>query len=308
MAGHGEARWAEAGHGTARLGKARRGKAWLGAAAPGGARRGWAGRGVAVGGSDVTDRPTRRIDRGRGHYYLLDGERADGVTWIRDSGVPKPGLIKWAAEQTAGYAIDRWDELADMKPSERLKKLTGARFETLERAGVRGTAVHKFALRLVAGEELEVPEELVGHVDAYLAFVREWAPEEILVEVPVFQRRYRYGGTVDLVARLADGLVWLLDWKTSAGGVYPESALQLAGYRYADFYLGADGEELPMPEVDRCGCVWLRADGYDLIPVEADEEAWRTFLYAQEVAHFTQEPRERFVGEAIRPPALEAVA
>jgi hypothetical protein len=256
----------------------------------------------------MSDRPTRRLDRGRGHTYILDGDRADGVTWILSGGVPKPALINWAATTTAGYAVDHWDELAELSPSARLRTLEKSRFQVSTEATVRGTDVHKLAHRLAAGETVDVPEPLIGHVDAYLRFVEEWQPEELLVEAIVANRKYRYMGTLDLVARLVDGLVWLLDWKTTGSGIYPESALQLAGYRNAEFYLGPQGEELPLPAVERTGCVWLRADGYDLVPVETDPHVWRTFLYAQQVAHFTDEPRERYVGEALTPPASKEAA
>lgn len=114
-------------------------------------------------------------------------------------------------------------------------------------------------------------------------------------------------GTLDLVAELADGSLWLLDWKTGASGIFPESALQLAAYQRAEHYIGPDGEEKPMPQVDRCGCVWLRADGYDLVPVDTDDNTFRTFLYAQQVARFAKAPRETYVHEALTPPVQEAV-
>ena len=250
---------------------------------------------------------TRRINRGRGHSYLLDGERADGVTWIVSNGVPKPALIDWAARTTAGYAIDHWDELAELKASERLRKLEKARWAETDTAAVRGTNVHSLAQQLAAGEEVDVPEHLVGHVDAYLSFARDWEPEEIIVESVVAHRRYRYMGTLDLIARLATGETWLLDWKTAGSGIWPESALQLSAYRNADFYLDDQGNEQPMPTVDRTGCVWLRADGYDLIPVDTSPTTFRTFLYAQQVARFTDAPRETYVLEALRS-AKEAAA
>ena len=246
--------------------------------------------------------PTRRVDRGRGHTYLLDGEKAPGVTTIVREGIPKPAFINKAAETTAGYAIDHWDELTELPVSMRMKALMGARWEALRKASTRGTDVHKLAHRLAAGEEVDVPEPLEGFVDAYLRFTEEWQPVELLVEVVVLNRRHRYMGTLDLIAGLADGKRWLLDWKTTASGVWPESALQLAGYRYAESYIDGSGEEQPMLEVDAAGVVWLRADGYDLVPVETGPDVFRKFLYAQQVAAFTGLPREALIGEALQPP------
>ena len=195
----------------------------------------------------MTVAATRRIDRGRGHTYLLDGQKADGVTWVTDNGVAKRALIDWAANTTAGYAIDHWDELGELPLSERLTTLQKSRYASFRAAGIRGTDVHQLAQQLAHGEEVDVPEELVGHVDAYLAFVRDWEPEELIVEAVVGNRKHGYMGTLDLVAHLADGQTWLLDWKTGGKGIYPESALQLAAYRHAEFhlYLGGRGATRP---------------------------------------------------------------
>ena len=250
--------------------------------------------------------PTRRVDRGRGHVYFLDGPKADGVTWILDKGVPKPALVPWAANTTADYATDHWDELAEMRPSERNAVLRRARWEATDKAARRGSEVHDFARRLAEGQELDIPEELIGHVDSYLRFANEWLEQELITEATVGNRKWRYMGTLDLIAGLADGKVWLLDWKTGGKGIYPEAALQLAAYANAEFILNPDGSERPMPKVDAAGCVWLRADGYDLIPVTADEEAFRTFLYAMQVARFTQSPTEDYIGEALAPPERTA--
>jgi hypothetical protein len=251
---------------------------------------------------------TRRINRGRGHTYLLDGDQADGVTAIVGDGVPKRALIDWAARTTAGYAVDHWDELAQASPSERLRTLEKARFADLRAAGARGTDIHSLAVQLQAGQEVDVPEPLLGHVDAYLEFTNDWQPQELVVETVILNRKHRYMGTLDLIAELADQQTWLLDWKTTGSGIWSESALQLAAYRNAESFVTAEGTELAMPEVDRCGCVWLRADGYDLIPVDAGPDTFRMFLYAQQMAHFTRAQREQYIHEALQPPGKEEAA
>jgi hypothetical protein len=245
---------------------------------------------------------TKRIDRGRGHSYLLDGAEVDGVTTIINGGVPKPALINWAARETAGYAVDHWDELATLGLAERLRRLEKARFETVKGAAIRGTDIHTHALALARGQEVDVPDHLVGHVDAYLRFTEDWRPEELLTEAIVGNRRYRYMGTLDTIAFLADGATWLLDWKTSASGIYPENALQLNAYQHAEFYLDETGAEKPLPRIDRLGCVWLRADGYDLVPVTQSPDVFRTFLYAQQIARFTGANRSSYVGETLTAP------
>lgn len=253
----------------------------------------------------MTTSPTRRIDRGRSHSYLLDGEKADSVTWVISNGIAKPALIGWAANTTRDYAVDHWDELSAASPTERIKRLTGARFEELNAASGRGTDIHKLALSLAYGEEVEVPEPLEGHVDAYLRFIEEWRPEELLAETICGNRKYRYMGTFDLIAKIG-GFTWLLDFKTTKSGIYPETALQLAAYAHAEFILDGDGAESAMPEIHRAGGIWLRADGYELVPVDISEATFRTFLYAQQMAYFVTGDRGLYVGEALPAPEIAA--
>ena len=237
--------------------------------------------------------PTRRVEHGSSHRYFLDGYAVKGVTTIRDAGVPKPALIDWAARETAGYAVDHWDELAELTPSARLRLLDRARFEGRDSAAGRGTDVHALVARLARGEAIEPGDALVGLVDAYLRFADDWIVDDLLVEAIVANRRCQYMGTLDLIADLVDGRRWLLDFKTGSG-VYSETELQLAAYRYAEFYVDPEtGEERPLPEVDATGAVWLREDGYDLLDVEADEAAFAVFRHAQQVAKWSWAAKDR---------------
>ena len=255
-------------------------------------------------------RPTRRVNHADGHIYFLDGSKTDGVTGILKAGVPM-NLEDWAARETAGYAIDFWEELAELKPSERYETLKRARFETRDSAAVRGTEIHKLVWRLARGERPEVRAELEPYVDAYLRFADEdWEVEELLVEAVVGHRAARYMGTLDVIAKLADGRRWILDFKTGRA-IYPESALQLAAYRYAEWYIGPDGDELELPAVDAAGVVHLRDDGYSLFEVAADEDAFKLFRHARKVAYFSGAERADYIGEPLTPPSsrrLEAVS
>lgn len=257
-------------------------------------------------------RPIRRRNHGRGHSYVdARGVKIAGVTRILDEGKPNQGLIKWAAESTAAYAVDRWDELSELKPSERLKRLMGARFEDRDAAANRGTQVHKLAERLVAGQEVTVPDELAGHVESYVRFLDEWDVQPVEVEFVVVSYRYGWAGTGDLIADLVDPedpaarVRWGLDIKTGRSGIFGETAWQLAGYLLgADAIVDPDGTERPIPEVDRYGAVHVRADGYDLFPLEVGPEQLRELRYIQQVAKAVERSFE-YVGEPLRPPVRQ---
>jgi hypothetical protein len=245
---------------------------------------------------------TKRIDGGRGHWYKLDGQKVDGVTTIIGDGVPKPALTSWAAREVATFAADNLDTLASLDRESRIDLLKGAPYRERDRAARRGTEVHGLAEKIIGGAEVDVPDELVGHVDAYLRFLEEWEPRNELVERVVGHRAHRWLGTLDMIADLNDGNRWLLDIKTTRSGVFGEVALQLAAYRHAEFYLDDHGAEQPMPTVDAAGVIWVRADGYDLVPVQAGPDIYRTFRYVQQVAHFTRSARD-LVGDVLTPGA-----
>jgi PD-(D/E)XK nuclease superfamily protein len=251
----------------------------------------------------------RRVKRGSGHSYTLDGEPLPGVTSVLRDGVPKNNLTGWAARSVAGYALDHWDDLAGKGSAERLRELERAPWAERDAAAARGRDVHDYAARLAGGEEIDVPEHLVGHVDSYLQFVEDWRVTEVAVEVPVVNRRWKYGGTLDLLATFADDPhVVVIDWKTGASGVWPETALQCAAYAHAEHMLNGDGSESPLPPIVGGFGVWLRADGYDLLPLNITDDVFRVFLYAMQVAAFTNSERSDYVRAALTPPArLQAV-
>lgn len=240
--------------------------------------------------------PIRRKDTAKGHYYVdSTGQRVPGVTTIIGDGIPKPALINWAANATAEAAIDQWDDLAGLAPAQRLKRLQGARYESKDAAAKRGIDVHGYAEQLLAGKAVQVPEELAGHVEAYARFLDEFKVEPLHVEFSCVSYRWGYAGTADLCGwhTLPDrGRVLALDdLKTSRSGIFGETALQLAAYRYADKWI-VNGEELDPPEVDFCFGIHVRGDGYDLIPVEAGEAEFKDFLYAMRVGGFVSRSRD----------------
>jgi hypothetical protein len=247
----------------------------------------------------------KRRNYGRGHAYYLGDRKLDGVTTLISGGLPKPALVKWAANTAADLAVDEWDQLAELPVSERRKRIANAPDAKRNAAAVRGTRIHALADKLANNEEVAVPDELAGHVESCVRFLDEWDAQTVCTEAPVYHEKYLYAGTLDLIADLGDER-WLLDFKTSASGAYGDTAFQLAAYRYATHILNdQDASGVPMAArmspVDRCGVIWLRADGYDLYEYTANEDVWRQFLYIQQVAKAAAESRD-YKGDALTPP------
>ena len=232
--------------------------------------------------------PARRIDKmafGKPTHYYEDanGKRIPGVTTILNEGLPKPALINWAANATAEAAVNRWDELTDMGPADRLKILKAARYEDRDAAAKRGTEVHALAEKLMLGREVKVPDELRGHVESYVKFLDEWNPEPVLTEVTVVNYSIGYAGSLDMIARLGNGSVFLGDIKTNRSGIYGDVALQLAAYRYAEYIVTPSGEAR-MPEVEATYAIHVRADGYSVIPIETGPTVFDDFRRVAAVA------------------------
>jgi hypothetical protein len=247
----------------------------------------------------------QKINAGRGHWYKVDGVKADGVTTLIGDGMPKPALIGWAANTTAAYAVDHWDDLSADAPSKRLETLKRARYMELDTAARRGTEVHGLAERLSHGEEIDVPEELAGHVESAIRFLDEWNPKVVATETVVASRKWRYAGTFDLLAELPDGRRALMDYKTSRSGIFGETALQLGAYANADAYLDADGKEFPMADLGiDCGmAVWIRADGYDVYEVDL-EQGFKIFQHVAWVARQAKGMKDALISQALLVPGV----
>jgi hypothetical protein len=256
----------------------------------------------------------KRTNRGRGHSYKLDGRPVPGVTTLISSGLPKPALAYWSARTVAEYVADADDDtLAALRTLGRdgmVKALKEVPWTGRDTAAVRGTKVHRYAERIVNGERVPEDDDTLpvwGYIESCVRFLDDWRAAPVLTETVVGSRRHRYAGTLDLVADLPDGRRALMDYKTSNSGVWPEAALQLAAYRHADFYLGSDGSEVAMKELGiNCAyAVWLRADGYDVIPLATSERVFEAFLNIATVARQVTAMHE-WVGEAERWHAVAA--
>lgn len=245
----------------------------------------------------------QRRNYGSGHGYLLDGKKIDGVTTVIGDGLPKPALINWAAVTTAEAAVDQWEELSQLGPATRLKRLKRARFEVVKEASMRGTEIHTLGDKLSRGEEVDAGKHL-GEVEAYARFLDEWDVEILATEAPCASTRYMYAGTLDSIAiirglalvpeyaHLSEAAV-LLDLKTGRG-VYNDTSLQLVAYGESDIWQpnGPESEE-PMPEIGGLFIAHILPDAVRLIPVLGDRAALLTqFRYLQMTKRWVDESKD----------------
>lgn len=242
----------------------------------------------------------RRINRGRGHSYTLDGKPVQGVTTILSKALPKPALTAWAAREVAEFVAGRREILTRLTDQELVDLCKGAPFRERDKAANRGTEVHRLAEKLARGEEVDVPDELMGHVDSYIGFLEHFQPTNVALERPCFNTEWGYGGTLDCLATIpALGGTGLIDVKTNRSGIFGETALQMCAYGRCEFYIAADGSEAPMPELAFYAALWVRADGYDLYPMQVTEREWKTFQHLIHVAWWIDNRSQIVKGNAI---------
>lgn len=151
-------------------------------------------------------------------------------TWICNYYPKGIQFYKWLAEKG-------WDESQLIK----------------EQAGARGSKVHKAVETLIAGETItleskflntrtEEQEELtVDEYEAVMSFV-DWynsleEKEVVACEIAVWNDKYNYAGTVDLVMKIKDkktGAIdtWVIDIKTGQN-IWKEYELQISSYKHA---------------------------------------------------------------------------
>jgi hypothetical protein len=135
-----------------------------------------------------------------------------------------------------------------------------------------GSRIHSFARLWLEGKSAEIPEQDVGHMDAFSRWCDLVKPEWVVAEragvgsvvcpggpcaVCKDTGFLGYGGRLDAIG-FWEELFWLGDFKT--GNLYRrELTIQLAGYANLEGFINYDEDGMvldldPMPHVDRwCG-------------------------------------------------------
>lgn len=265
----------------------------------------------------------QRINYGRGHGYKIDGQKVDGVTTLISQGLPKPALMYWSARTVAEYVADADEQtlttLRGLGRSGMVAALKEVPWTARDAAAAKGTHVHLLAEQLAAGTEVEVPEAIAGYVESAVAFLDEYQVRPLApLETALGSRKWRYGGTADLLAEVllptGEKVRAVLDYKTAASGIWPDVTLQLAAYRNAEIYLDATGDERPLAELDLAEtayAVWLRADGYDVYPVQVGETQFKCFQHLAYVARRVNDKTgemKSWLGAALEPTPREDLA
>jgi len=147
------------------------------------------------------------------------GEIVPGVTTILDSqlGWNKNTLIAWARNQA----------LAGIDPK-----------KVLIEAGDIGSIVHALIEAHIKKTVAELKDYCESDIEkgkqafkAYLEWESRQQIEYVACELPVISEKYRYGGTIDILAK-RNGKLLEVDAKSSKS-IWPEQKIQTIAYKYA---------------------------------------------------------------------------
>lgn len=262
--------------------------------------------------------------------------------------IDKPALLYWAAEQTAKAAVamaktlparleeDGEDNVIKQLRDARFRKTKGELSDT-----AFGTEVHKLCeTYALTGTKPSIDIDLFGNdalnaqacLDRFDEWLDAFQPSYQATEVAVYSPRYGYAGTSDAFLTI-DGVRFIVDYKSSrksfgADGkptkIYPETSLQLAGYRFAElaavwrprihtqfrrrYYALSPAEQemaVPVPEVDGGLGIKITPEHCTAYPIVCDEKVWRAFLFLIEVARFQFNDAAYVVGEPLLPSPKE---
>lgn len=243
----------------------------------------------------------KRRNYGRGHGYTIDGKKALGVTSVIGN-LPKDALINWAANVTAEATLDRWDELAELPPAQRLKEMKDARWNVNKAATKRGTEIHDLGEKVAHGHEVNVPDEHRGPVEAYARFLDKWDITMIATEAPCANTHLGYAGTLDSIGIIGKlgGMRAQIDLKTGKG-VYDSTALQLTAYDECDLWQpdGPESECKP-PETEGLFVAHILPDDVRLLPIEKDPGLLLQFRYLMQTTKWLADTKEQpLIGAAL---------
>ena len=202
--------------------------------------------------------------QGRGGFHFINEEpylRVTKILSVIDKSAP---LMYWFGKIV-------WESMV-ADPSLSWEDARGKPYGENARAKDRGTAVHSLVENFKKTGDIE---ELGGNLNNYAKAFEQWVIDfDVVVqenERRVVSEKYKYAGTLDLLAVVGDDLR-IVDVKTGKD-LYNEVHLQTSAYRHA---LEENGVK-----VETTSALLLKADGTYKYQINRDE--FEAFLSAQKL-------------------------
>ena len=223
------------------------------------------------------------------HRYYFNGEGPlPSVTTILEI-LDKPALTTWKQQKAASamwrYIQGQYGSMPALASEDEAVKwaLSEARKSRTDAAAI-GSGVHHLADMVTRSDRSDseafgISDDVRPYLEAYKAFSDRYSRSSFVSSEKAVWSLNGYAGTYDLLMMLpcedcrkdqspnsqgqcAHAELWLLDIKTGKG-LYPEFALQLAAYRWADWIIiPGNPQHYDMPHIQRTGVLHLRPDQY----------------------------------------------
>lgn len=180
----------------------------------------------------------------KNHIHLLDGSPLYGTTTVIKELMP-PFLAKWGATCAADHIEANWDNYFDQETARPRKKLfedailawSKVRAEAANKGTDMHAALEAYVSRMIT--DFDGKPQLLNDASGdepdwkkVQAFA-EWATHSvdrfILAEKYTYSRRLWTGGVVDCLAKMRDGSLAVIDFKSSKEA-YFNQFVQAAGY------------------------------------------------------------------------------
>jgi hypothetical protein len=212
--------------------------------------------------------------------------------------VAKPHLVNAAGWEVARYATEHILRWSDLPPDDATSLLAGVARRVWNQKANLGTDVHKAVEAFLSGEAQPPRDGVVPYLAGAAAFMAERVHRIVHSEAVVYNLRYDYAGRVDAIAKMDDGDLAVIDWKS--GRVNTEMALQINGYAHGEFVGRPDGTTVTLPPITQGWIVQLPGDGtYEATPVPITDRAFKTFLAYRTIQKWADDHEDEALGEPV---------
>jgi hypothetical protein len=257
------------------------------------------------------------VKRGGSRFYVDTAApdiRVPGVTSVVGM-LPKPFLQYWSAKMAAELAVDSFDFVSRMAERDRQGAVDYLKGASRRYAAVRaevGSMAHDLFERMMRGETpYSVHPDLEPYRLHFAEFLRVVNPELVRAEDVAWSDAHGYAGSFDAILRVwldDDGKptpdrsgephLLMVDWKTSKD-TYPDVALQMAAYAYADRIIAPDGSSEPMPPLDGAAVLHVTPEQWAFKPVRIDRDVFDVFLTLRKIFDWDRETSKTVIGRAL---------
>lgn len=205
----------------------------------------------------MTDAAIRKVSQAHIRYKLTSGEIVPGVTTITSLRA-KPALVYWANSMGLRGVDTR---------------------KYVDKTAVIGTLCHSMVESYLSKCRLDLSEYSPADVkrarQAFRKFI-VWAKsrriEPVLLEAPLVSETWKFGGTIDVYAKV-DGILTLIDLKTSKA-IYDEHKAQVTAYAQLLRENGYAVDDVRILRIGRSP-----DEGFEDVKVNSLDLRWRWFRH-----------------------------